>query len=142
MSTSATSYQWFLNGDLIAGATSQSYTPTQNGVYVVKTTDSNGCVYVYSQGFKITSFLPTLQKENVAAGSFEVYPNPAEGIFNLRVNSEENYTVNVYTLNGKLVHSEKNARQLDLAHLNAGMYFMTITTEKNQTVTKKIAIIK
>ena len=44
-----------MNGQLIAGATSQNYTPTQSGIYVVRITDANGCVYEYSPGYNFTS---------------------------------------------------------------------------------------
>jgi hypothetical protein len=54
-STSATTYQWYLNGQKIAGAESVNFTPTQNGIYVVRTTDSKGCVFQYSKGFNYTS---------------------------------------------------------------------------------------
>ena len=42
-STPATTYQWFLNGTAIPGATSQSFTPTSGGVFTVAITDANGC---------------------------------------------------------------------------------------------------
>jgi hypothetical protein len=37
------SYQWFINGNLINGATDYFYVATQNGDYSVQVTDSNGC---------------------------------------------------------------------------------------------------
>jgi hypothetical protein len=36
-------YQWFLNGDTIPGATNQTYAYTQNGTYTVTVSDANGC---------------------------------------------------------------------------------------------------
>jgi gliding motility-associated-like protein len=36
-------YQWFLNGALINGATSSSYTASQPGTYTVNITSANGC---------------------------------------------------------------------------------------------------
>jgi hypothetical protein len=47
----ATTYQWYMNGDLIPGATAQTYTPTQNGAFVGRITDANGCVFRYSPTF-------------------------------------------------------------------------------------------
>lgn len=52
--TSAVTYQWYRNGDLIQGATAQTYNASQAGVYVVRITDANGCVYQYSPGFRFT----------------------------------------------------------------------------------------
>jgi hypothetical protein len=42
-STAALSYQWSLNSEEIPGATSQSYNPSEDGIYTVTITDSNGC---------------------------------------------------------------------------------------------------
>ena len=42
-STSAVSYQWFVDGNPISGATSQSFTPTTGGNFTVQITDANGC---------------------------------------------------------------------------------------------------
>ncbi len=53
-STSATTYQWYRNGNLLANETNQTITPLNSGIYVVRTTDANGCVYQYSLGFKHT----------------------------------------------------------------------------------------
>jgi gliding motility-associated-like protein len=36
-------YQWYLNNNIIAGATSASYTVTQTGSYTVATVSANGC---------------------------------------------------------------------------------------------------
>ena len=42
-STSASTYQWYVNDTLIPGATSQTYTPQTGGSYTVMITDSLGC---------------------------------------------------------------------------------------------------
>lgn len=36
-------YQWYLNGNIIPGATGQTYTPTQSGIYSVVVTNANNC---------------------------------------------------------------------------------------------------
>jgi len=38
-----TNYQWYLNGDSIAGANQFNYLPLQNGAYTVSYIDNNGC---------------------------------------------------------------------------------------------------
>ncbi|MFY7965255.1 MAG: PKD domain-containing protein, partial [Chitinophagaceae bacterium] len=42
-STLATSYQWYLNGSPISGATNQTYTASSNGNYTVVVTNASGC---------------------------------------------------------------------------------------------------
>ena len=46
---------WYKNGSLLTGETNQTYTPTDSGMYIVKTTDAVGCVYQYSQGHYFAS---------------------------------------------------------------------------------------
>lgn len=53
--SSAASYQWYRNGNLMVGANNQSYTPLEAGIYVVRVTDNVSCVYSYSQGYKFVS---------------------------------------------------------------------------------------
>ncbi len=43
VSSAYSSFQWYLNGNLISGASSHNYTATQNGTYTVTVTNSNGC---------------------------------------------------------------------------------------------------
>jgi gliding motility-associated-like protein len=51
VSTAATTYQWYYEGNPIAGATGQSHTPTQPGYYTVEVTDANGCGTTLSAPF-------------------------------------------------------------------------------------------
>ena len=60
-SSSAVSYQWFLNGSPIAGATNQSYAYSSVGNYTVQITDANGCSELsiaYSIGVPTISVTP------------------------------------------------------------------------------------
>lgn len=54
--TAAGAYQWFRNGIKIENATSQTYTATEPGFYVVRVNDANGCagIYSYSNGIVFT----------------------------------------------------------------------------------------
>ena len=142
VSTTAVSYQWYVNGNLIPGATSQLYTPIQNGIYVVKTTDSNGCVYVYSAGYNyslITGVNGVAIKNDIA-----IYPNPTSGLVSIMVNllAYEKYTVMVYDSFGKLLVNEENTNTLDLSELSNGIYFVTVSTESGNVVKKKIVLSK
>ncbi len=70
--TAATSYQWFLEGAPIAGATGQAHQPEQNGNYMVRVTNAGGCsatsaVFYYgSIGLAANNGVP-----------FAVHPQPA-----------------------------------------------------------------
>lgn len=142
VSTSATTYQWYLNGDLISGANSQTYTPSQNGVYVVRTTDANGCVYVYSLGYNFGA--PTAIYKNDLSNSVSIYPNPTSGEVEITFKgfNVSDFAIKVYDNSGKLVLEKKNETRLNLSQLSTGLYILNVTTGDNKSINKKISVIK
>ena len=137
----AATYQWYLNGVLISGATSQNYTPTQDGYYLVRTTDANGCIYVYSKTYTVGT--PSkLNAYNNNISSVELFPNPSTGKVFMTLNDNYSYAITVSDLNGKGVLRTTSSRELDLSHLNNGVYFITISNDILGSVTKKVTIIK
>ncbi|MFN8164682.1 MAG: aryl-sulfate sulfotransferase [Bacteroidia bacterium] len=126
--STADEYQWFMNGQKLAGETAQTYTPTQDGIYLVRTTDANHCVYVYSSGYHFT--LSTGVKET-SATDFSVYPNPSNGIVNISEEklSGKHFEVKVYDSTGRLLVSNRTLYQLDLAEFGSGLYHIVILPE-------------
>jgi PKD repeat protein len=60
-SANANSYQWYLGGNAIPGATNSFYVASQSGNYMVEITDSNGCyavslAYIFSFNITIANF--------------------------------------------------------------------------------------
>ncbi|WP_218127059.1 T9SS type A sorting domain-containing protein [Catalinimonas alkaloidigena] len=64
-------YQWYLDGQPIAGAMAQTWVPTANGVYNVEVTSL--CGTTQSEPY---DYYTTPVAETPAAFRFEVYPNP------------------------------------------------------------------
>lgn len=143
VSTPASSYQWYMNGNLIAGATNQTFTPSQYGVYVVKTTDANGCVFAHSTSF-VYSATTAIKTNGNSSSTVNVYPNPGTGLFVLDLNgmSESSFNVSVYDVNGKRILEEKDAKTIDLTAYNAGIYTIHIQTASLQNIYKKVSLIK
>lgn len=115
MSTSTVGNQWYLNGNLIVGATDQTYTFTQNGTYTVEVTLPTGCSAI-SAPYNVTN---TGLSEDLALGSqVTVMPNPAQQQASLNFQLKETASVagSVYDILGK--------RVLDLApiKLSAGTH--------------------
>jgi hypothetical protein len=138
---SATTYQWYYNGALISGATSQNYTPTQSGIYVVRTTDANGCIYVYSPGYaySISTSIDELEGKTIS-----IYPNPSTGIFDIDLNYQnpKKLVVNVFDTFGKIVFASENSSRIDLTPLANGVYYMSITLDTKKAVYKKVILTK
>lgn len=139
--TTATTYQWYYNGNLISGATSQNYTPTQSGIYVVRITDVNGCVYRYSAGYmhSISTTINELETKNIS-----IFPNPTTGIVDLDFNYQKYNALNiqVYDMFGKIVLNSNNNWRLDLTQLSNGIYTMAISLDQKKPLYQKIVLNK
>ncbi|HNR53874.1 MAG TPA: PKD domain-containing protein [Flavobacteriales bacterium] len=74
----ATSYQWYLDGEALEGATQQSWSPTENGNYTVVTTDDNGC----SAESAIFQF-GSVGFDPAQVEAPRAYPQPARGLLHV-----------------------------------------------------------
>ncbi len=121
------SYQWFLNGSAIAGATSSTYSYSAAGVYKVRVTDANGC--------SATSANHTVATQTngvntiAAAGDVSIYPNPATNV--LHVVSAENVKVVLMTPVGKIVLEQKDVMDINISGLANGVYMVMVYNEAN-----------
>lgn len=140
-STAATTYQWYLNGQQIVGANSQSFTPTQSGIYLVRITDSNGCVYQYSKGYNYSLSTAIQELENTY---FTVFPNPSSGIISIQDKNltAKRFELYVYDAVGKLLIQNKTIYQLDLSEFGNGIYYLTIKPENSNAINTKVIISK
>jgi hypothetical protein len=129
------SYQWLdCNNSFaqIAGQTAQTFSPSSNGSYAVQLTqngcvDTSVCVAVTTVGVD----------ENTFAETIKVYPNPNNGQFTLELT--ENALVEVTDISGKDIFKSnlhKGANQLNLSHIETGVYFVTIITGGKQVSVK------
>lgn len=141
-SSSATTYQWFLNGQQISGEINQSYTPTQSGMYLVRTTDVNGCVYQYSTGYNYTQ--ATGINTTTEDTYFSIYPNPTSGIVNIQDTylTGKRFDIFVYDALGRVIIQNKNIYQLNLAEFEKGIYYITIQPENSKSINSKIILSK
>lgn len=135
-STSADAYQWYMNGQAIPGATAQSYTPTSNGIYLVKTMDNTGCFKEYAQSYSYTSSAGTQELESLACS---IYPNPsATGIFNLALSEGTCYEV--YSLFGEKIVAQTSDSKLNLSQALQGVYLVKLFSKNGHTAVQRIVI--
>ena len=116
-------YEWYLDGNLITGATNSDYTATQNGEYTVVYYDSLGCSTSYSWTVGGIGW-----KEMTA--HFEIYPNPFTEIISFQANNIEELLI--LDISGKLVArfvDLKGNVNLDLSHLETGSYTLQFYQE-------------
>ena len=91
----------------------------------------SGHVRIYGQ--------PTLGISNHQTNSITIYPNPVKDILTIDNKSNNEITsFKLYDILGRhLITQKGNIEQIDVSHLNSGVLFIEIETEKGKT-TKKI----
>ena len=129
-------YQWIDCGNAnapIAGATSQSYTPTVNGSYAVIVTlsgcaDTTACVAITTIGLAETTF----------GDGLSVYPNPSNGVFTIELTDASANAVITNAI-GEFVTQMtvvNGLNTLDLQREADGVYFINITSDNKQQIIK------
>ncbi|MBI9069008.1 MAG: T9SS type A sorting domain-containing protein [Salinivirgaceae bacterium] len=74
---------------------------------------------------------------------FSVFPNPTKGIITISLTNEQVKRIEIVDINGKFslqksVTGENSIHEINISHLNNGMYFINLTLTDNSTVTKPI----
>ena len=132
-------YQWYLNGIAIPGATSVNYTPSQNGAYTVKITNSAGC----STTSAAFNFVSSIDQVSVQA---LIYPNPASNLIWVNLNDKPSGSMTVELVDAtgrKVFHQNRLAEQefyIPLSNLSEGSYILKLKTELG-TLVHRIQIL-
>jgi PKD repeat protein len=135
--------QWYESGIAIPGETAQDYTFLTNGNYTVVVTIA-GCSSAASAVMPITN----VGVDGTDAGSLlSVFPNPNDGNFTLMFTAAEqmDYKIEVSNAIGQRIYSENMisfsgvySKQLNVVEFGQGVYTISLTNSKNQTVKKII----
>lgn len=137
--------QWYFEGTLIAGATTQTYLATQTGYYWDVVT-LNGC----SSDTSNHKLVVVTGIDSHSSDAITVYPVPNNGRFtvSIRSKSTEPFTISVFTNLGVMVYEVKDIRitgqtdqLIDLNPAVNGIYTVVIRTSNFQMM-KKIVVNK
>jgi hypothetical protein len=144
-SSSPTGNQWFLNGSVIPGATSQSYNVTQNGNYSVSVT-INGCT-VYSD----TIFASSVDEHYSPVQQWMIYPNPSNGgniTLDAELSKSAQVSLNITDAAGRRIWyvqlGERNGKfreTLPVSQLSNGLYNVEINADGIKR-NAKLSVIK
>ncbi len=77
----------------------------------------------------------------LANRDFVIFPNPAHAEVNFRINSNETITCEIYSSNGRKVHSavvDKNNSKIDISALSTGVYILKINSSEHHYFEKLI----
>ncbi len=137
--SNAATWQWFLDGEIIADATGQSYTALVSGTYSVGTTDANGCTAVSENVSVVISGL-----HEIETGSVLIFPNPVSDNLEIRLDvNAQNAAYRVYDVTGKTVAAAQNvpaagSLYVDFSDRASGLYFVEISLDGAAVVTEKV----
>lgn len=146
MSSSSTNNQWYLDGTIINGATSQFYTVTVNGNYSVTVTGNFGCT---NSSTPINVTITGVDSEISFSERVNIYPNPVTNVLTVETMFSQNTFIQIEIKNvlGQIVYTlNDNAgsglyKKMINLNLEQGTYSLTLQTNEDRT-TKKIEIIK
>lgn len=122
------SYQWYINGSLINGATTRFYTVNQSGYYTVLIADSNFCT---AQSADLFVSHPACMPVGIAAlatgGSFQFFENE-NGDWVLESNEKlDGSHLVLYDITGREIQKNQllQTTVIPTQHLPAGVYVVT-----------------
>ncbi len=117
------SYQWYLNGESVEGATDQTYEITQDGSYSVEVTNANGCTTL-SQSILLVSV------NELDGSSISLYPNPMIDKALLEMSNGLAKTIRLTDAQGRLIRSWENITdqrvEIQRGALATGKYLITV----------------
>jgi hypothetical protein len=132
----ALTYQWYLNGSIISGASSNIYIANQGGSYSVAITDSNGC--------SATSNAIVLTDINDLSNSFvSIFPNPFSTSVSISLQKQnlQQADLTVTDVLGSSVFKSaiQNPQfEINTSNWSAGVYFLQITADGERSVRQLI----
>lgn len=147
--SSAVPIDWNWNfGD---GSTSTLQNPTHNypnlGKYQItlQVDDANGCNRDTTRDLYVVDHIG-LVENTIDGHSFNVYPNPSDGVFNLECNGLDltNYELVISSMTGQVVKrinpEKKHEVAIEMKGLSPGMYHLTILRSGQMKGNKKLIL--
>ncbi|GJM33032.1 MAG: hypothetical protein DHS20C18_20330 [Saprospiraceae bacterium] len=124
-----TAYQWYLEGELIEGATNATYDSSNPGIYTVVVTAANGCTTLSDEVNLVLGVM-----EQLGLQKFEINPNPTSDLLQIRLESQRSgtFSLRLHSLSGSVIMEEKIElnrsfqKSMDLRQLPAGTYILSL----------------
>lgn len=130
-------YQWIeLNSDsLLLNATQQYFQPNDTGRYAViiqkgSCVDTSNSIRIIAVGIE----------DQMGPSQIRIYPNPSNGIVNLKRSTSDVLQMQLFNLQGQLIKQElllPSTNQIQLPEAS-GLYFITLTDESGREANFKL----
>lgn len=124
------SYQWYVGGVAIAGATGQIHVADSTGNYHVEVIDSNGC-----DGSSGVLFIFVSREELIGPSEISLYPNPTNSELNLRTSRSDIHDCEIIfaDVTGKELRRSNlsgfgvaKQHRFDVGGMKPGLYMVTL----------------
>ncbi|MFH6937527.1 MBG domain-containing protein [Flavobacterium sp. FlaQc-30] len=134
------SFQWYKNGVLIPGATSQYYSEKPlKGTYSVQAKDKDG---------NVIKFCPITIDGQTFSKAIKLYPNPVRSLSELTIESDysaeelKDSRINIFDLSGKLVTTINNVspKVVVTAPSSTGIYVVVLSLANGQHKTINLLV--
>ena len=128
-STVASTYEWYFNGAIIAGANSINYVPTTNGDYTVEVSNGAGCNAISAAlNVNINAVFNIYNSDNIV-----ISPNPVFDVLQLSLSKKEQIDyLSIYNSAGVKVYEQNaissNKVAVDIKLFSAGTYIVSVQT--------------
>lgn len=136
-STNANAYSWNFGDGNTSNDVNPTHTYTSAGTYTVilQATSSFGCANnTFQANVTVTNPPPTALTEDLAQVA-TLYPNPNNGVFQIRLNEAPTTqtVVSIFDVTGKLIWKQKvseKEQNIQLPSVQKGLYLIHLQTEK------------
>lgn len=129
-------YQWYLDGNPIDGATSSEFTFEETGFYSLEVTNESGCSMLSDE--LIMTFVSI---NELNANVLSMYPNPVEEQLFVEFAGTSQRQIQIYSVDGRLVkelNCNSNKCSVDVSDLASGKYELVVLGEQ----TSKASFVK
>jgi hypothetical protein len=141
MASPANGYQWFLDGNPIQNANSQSFEPNKNGLYQVRTVGQNGCLSSLSEMYNYQGLNSVNEDESLSL--FSCYPNPTNGLLTLSGSILDNkFDVMIIDALGRVVLETTSTKIINLSGLPNGCYYLSIRYGTTDSIGRRITVFR
>lgn len=133
----AGAYQWFLDGQAIDGATTDSLLINANGSYQLSISTPTGCSV-----FSNTIIIATVNTEEADFEQLVVFPNPNQGSFEVQFGSLKVVQARIFDLLGRTVFAKADFADsaVYVRGVPAGTYSLVLQTEKGALIRRQIVV--
>ncbi|MEJ5993334.1 S8 family serine peptidase [Pedobacter sp. Du54] len=144
-SSAQTGNQWYLDGKIIIGATSNTFTPLKNGKYSVEVLNASSCL-MQSSEFDVTS----VKTKDAIGIDLKAYPVPTRSdvTVSFAVAQKANVKIQISNLLGQVVFTEEKANfsgtytnKINLNAFSGGIYVLNVSVG-SKVYTRKISVVK